>query len=91
MHEQIFAAFKAGSVRHVDGFQGAGHIVGTTRMGADARLSVVDADLRSHDHRNLFILGSSTFPTVACANPTLTIAALSLRAAPVIQKQLTES
>lgn len=67
---------------------GAGHIVGTTRMGSDPKTSVVDKDLRSHDHKNLFILGSNTFPTVAASNPTLTIAALSLRAVETIQKQL---
>lgn len=69
---------------------GAGHIVGTTRMGDDPKTSVVDKDLRSHDHKNLFILGSNTFPTVAASNPTLTIAALSLRAVSTIQKQLLE-
>ena len=50
-------------------------------MGSDPKTSVVDRDLRSHDHANLFILGSSVFPTSTTANPTLTIAALSLRAA----------
>lgn len=90
LHERVFAALEAERVIHAPGFQGAGHIVGTTRMGTDARRSVVDGALRSHDHHNLFIMGSSTFPTVACANPTLTIAALALRAAPVIQNQLTQ-
>jgi choline dehydrogenase-like flavoprotein len=69
---------------------GAGHIVGTTRMGDDPKTSVVGKELRSHDHKNLFILGSNTFPTVAASNPTLTIAALSLRAVETIQKQLLE-
>jgi choline dehydrogenase-like flavoprotein len=69
-------------------FGGSGHIVGTTRMGADATNSVVDKDCRSHDHKNLFILGSSVFPTVSTANPTLTIAALALRAAEKIRRDL---
>jgi choline dehydrogenase-like flavoprotein len=60
---------------------GAGHIMGTCRMGDDPRQSVVDRFQRSHDHRNLYIAGSSTFPTGATANPTLTLAALSLRTA----------
>jgi len=62
-------------------YTGAGHIMGTCRMGFDRTLSVVDADCRAHDHRNLYIVGSSTFPTCGTANPTITIAALALRAA----------
>jgi choline dehydrogenase-like flavoprotein len=57
---------------------GAGHIMGTCRMGNDPKISVVDRFQRSHDHRNLYLVGSSTFPTGATANPTLTLAALSL-------------
>jgi choline dehydrogenase-like flavoprotein len=60
---------------------GAGHIMGTCRMGDDPQQSVVDKFQRSHDHKNLYLVGSSTFPTGATANPTLTIAALSLRTA----------
>ena len=62
-------------------YYGAGHIMGTCRMGDDPRQSVVDKFQRSHDHGNLYLVGSSTFPTGATANPTLTIAALSLRTA----------
>jgi choline dehydrogenase-like flavoprotein len=50
-------------------------------MGKEADKSVVDENQRSHDHNNLYIAGSSTFPTGATANPTLTLAALSLRTA----------
>ena len=57
------------------------HQMGTTRMGADPETSVVDADCRAHDLRNLRIVGSSTFPTGGAMNPTLTIAALALRVA----------
>jgi choline dehydrogenase-like flavoprotein len=42
-------------------------------------------NLESHDHPNLFLLGSGTFPTVGTANPTLTIATLVLRAAETIR------
>ena len=73
----------------VDGaYDGAGHIMGTCRMGSSPKSSVVDAQCRSHDHSNLFIVGSSVFPTVGSPNPTLTIAALALRAAQDIGKQL---
>jgi choline dehydrogenase-like flavoprotein len=60
---------------------GAGHMVGTYRMGANQNDSVVDSFQHSHDHKNLYLVGSGTFPTVATANPTLTIVALCLRTA----------
>jgi choline dehydrogenase-like flavoprotein len=67
-------------------FYGSGHIVGTCCMGTTKDNSVVDRDLRSWDHKNMFIAGSTVFPTVATGNPTLTIAALALRAAATILK-----
>lgn len=57
------------------------HCMGTARMGRDPATSVVDADLVHHGVRNLLVLGGSSFVTGAPANPTLTISALSLRAA----------
>jgi choline dehydrogenase-like flavoprotein len=57
------------------------HPSGTARMGHDPRYSVVDQNCRSHDHPNLYIVGGSVFPVMGTANPTLTIAALSLRLA----------
>lgn len=68
--------------------QGAGHVMGTYRMGSDPDTSVVDATLRSHDYQNLYLLGSGVFPSVGTANPTLTIAALTLLAADAIVKTL---
>jgi choline dehydrogenase-like flavoprotein len=65
-----------------------GHIMGTCRMGDDPKQSVVDKYQRSHDHKNLFIVGSSVFPTVGASNPTFTIGALSLWAAETIKQQL---
>jgi choline dehydrogenase-like flavoprotein len=62
-------------------YGGAGHIMGTYRMGTTKDNSVVNSDQRSWDHDNLYLVGSGTFPTGATANPTLTIAALSLRTA----------
>lgn len=59
---------------------GAGHVMGTYRMGTDPKQSVCDADQRSHDHANLYMLGSGVFPSVGTANPTLTIAATTLKA-----------
>jgi choline dehydrogenase-like flavoprotein len=60
---------------------GGGHHMGTTRMGSDPAASVVNADCRTHDVENLFIAGSSVFPTGGEANPTLTIVALAHRLA----------
>lgn len=57
------------------------HIQGTVVMGNDPRTSVVDEYSLHHIVRNLVVLGSSNFPTMATANPTLTISALALRTA----------
>jgi len=57
------------------------HHMGTTRMGTDPGASVVDPHLRTHDLGNCWLVTSGAFPTGGAANPTLTIAALALRAA----------
>ena len=59
----------------------AGNIMCTHRMGTDPCKSVVDASQKSHDVQNLWIVGSGSFPTVATANPTLTIMALAFKSA----------
>ncbi|MGH2726100.1 MAG: FAD-dependent oxidoreductase, partial [Actinomycetota bacterium] len=59
----------------------AAHHMGTTRMGTDPRSSVVDPECRVHGIENLYIAGSSVFPTGGAANPTLTIIALAIRLA----------
>lgn len=69
-------------------YMGAGHIAGTCRMGDDPKQSVVDKDLRYWPLKNLYIVGSSVFPTLGTANPTLTIAALSIRLADHLVKVL---
>lgn len=57
------------------------HHMGTTRMHRDLRQGVVNADCRVHGVGNLFVAGSSLFPTGGFANPTLTIVALAARLA----------
>lgn len=57
------------------------HQSGTTRMAADPRHGVVDRTCRVHGVDNLYVAGSSAFPTGGHANPTLTIVALALRLA----------
>ncbi|HXH12301.1 MAG TPA: GMC family oxidoreductase [Alphaproteobacteria bacterium] len=59
----------------------ASHHIGTTRMSDDPRKGVVDRHGRVHGVQNLFIAGSSVFPTCGHANPTLTIVALAVRLA----------
>jgi choline dehydrogenase-like flavoprotein len=68
---------------------GGAHHLGTTRMTADPRDGVVDADCRVHGVGNLYIAGSSVFATGGCANPTLTIVALALRFVDHLKVQLT--
>ena len=79
---------KCTEVQHGDDVKGSGHVIGTYRMGSDPKRSVVDADLRAHDHPNLYLLGSGVFPTGAASNPTLTIAAMALRAAGPIRRTI---
>jgi choline dehydrogenase-like flavoprotein len=57
------------------------HHMGTTRMGDDPETSVVDRNCKVHGLTNLFIAGSSVFPTTGTAGPTLTIVALAIRLA----------
>jgi choline dehydrogenase-like flavoprotein len=63
-----------------------GHHLGTTRMGTDPATSVVDANCRAHQVENLYIAGSSVFPTGGEANPTLTIVALAHRLADTLKR-----
>jgi choline dehydrogenase-like flavoprotein len=60
---------------------GGYHHLGTTRMAADPRQGVTDEWGRVHGVENLYVAGSSLFPTSGWANPTLTIIALALRTA----------
>ena len=65
-------------IRHIGG---GGHMMGSTRMGIDPKRSCTDSSCRVHGVENLYVAGSSLFPAVGTANPTLTIVALSLRLA----------
>jgi choline dehydrogenase-like flavoprotein len=55
------------------------HHFGTTRMSADPANGVVDADSKVHGVANLYVAGSSVFPTYSASNPTLNLLALTLR------------
>jgi choline dehydrogenase-like flavoprotein len=62
--------------------------MGTTRMASDPKRGVVDADCRVHGVSNLWIAGSSVYPTSGSANPTLTLIALAMRLAEHIEGAL---
>ena len=60
-------------------WEGSNHHMCTTRMAADAREGVVDADCRVHGTANLYLGGSSVFAAPGFATPTFTIVQLALR------------
>jgi choline dehydrogenase-like flavoprotein len=71
-------------------FGAASHHMGTTRMHEDPRYGVVDRDCLVHGIGNLWIAGSSVFPTAGWAPPTLTIIALALRLARRVSECLSQ-
>jgi choline dehydrogenase-like flavoprotein len=79
--ERLAKLYGAEDVEHDEGYSGNNHITGATIMGYDPRDSVVNGDCRTHDHPNLWIASSSTFPSVSSVNVTLTIAATAIRIA----------
>lgn len=70
---------------------GGYHHMGTTRMSDDPRTGVTDPTGRVHGVANLYVVGSSVFPTSGWANPTLTIAALALRTSEFVSRGLADA
>lgn len=68
--------------------RGGSHHMGTTRMSNNPAEGVVDRDCGVHGVSNLYVAGSSVFPTGGMANPTFTIVALALRMAEHIAARL---
>jgi len=66
------------------------HHMGTTRMGQSETTGVVDENCRMHGVGNLYIAGSSVFPTSGHSNPTLTFMALAIRLGRHLEAQLPE-
>jgi len=84
---RIFAAMGLTDVRRSN-LMFAAHQIGTHRMGTDPSVSVVDTNLKAHDVPNLYLVGSGCFVTASSSPPTLTIAALAIRAAEHIAARL---
>jgi choline dehydrogenase-like flavoprotein len=57
------------------------HLLGTCRMGNDPKSSVINADHRTHDVKNLFLCDGSSLVTSGRGQPTMTIEAMAFRAA----------
>jgi choline dehydrogenase-like flavoprotein len=76
---QIELAFPDEPSAWRDAIEGGLHHMGTTRMHVRPEHGVVDENSRVHGTSNLFVAGSSVFPSGGYANPTLTIVALTLR------------
>lgn len=72
----------------VEGCFGGAHHMGTTRMSDTASMGVTDGNAKVHHVRNLYVAGSSLFPTCGYANPTLTIVATSLRLADHLKSEM---
>ncbi|HBY96448.1 MAG: GMC family oxidoreductase [Ardenticatenaceae bacterium] len=68
--------------------RGGWHHMGTTRMSDDPRQGVVDGNCQMHGISNLFVAGSSVFPTPGSGTPTLTLTALALRLADHIKGRM---
>jgi quinoprotein glucose dehydrogenase len=80
--QQVFAQLtKANDAKmgNLNGLNYQDHPAGGCRMGKDPATSVTDSYGRTHDHDNLFVVGSPTLPTGGCTNGTLTFVALALR------------
>jgi len=60
---------------------GGRHEMGTTRISEDPRRGVVDKNCRVHGLSNLYVAGSSVFPTSGSGWPTMTLIAMALRLA----------
>lgn len=65
-----------------------GHHIGTTRMSNDPTQGVIDSNLKVHSLDNLYVAGSSVFPSAGISNPTFTIITLSIRLADHLGKVL---
>ena len=75
-------------IKPLPGWPGGNHHIGTTRMSNDSKHGVVDSNCKVFNTDNLYIAGSSVFPTGGAVNPTFTLVALSLRLARHIKEKI---
>jgi choline dehydrogenase-like flavoprotein len=85
MYTRAHELFEAAGAKKHWGFpaqesQFAVHLLGTCRMGNDPKISVINADHRTHDVKNLFLCDGSSLVTSGRGQPTMTIEALAFRA-----------
>jgi len=73
-------------MEEINNFSSRAHHLGTTRMSDSPINGVVDSNCKVHGMSNLYVAGSSVFPTGGHANPTLTLIALTLRLADHLKK-----
>ena len=89
--QALFKALGAENVRVSRDLANPGaaiHDMGTARMGADPRKSVLNKYNQTHDLKNLFVVDGASFVTSGGYGPTLTIGALAARASAYIVQQL---
>jgi choline dehydrogenase-like flavoprotein len=91
VNRQIFDALGATRVSSNAPYLSNAIIAGTTRMGRDPKTSVVDPHLRTHDHPNLYLVGSGTHVTAPVNAPSLTITALAYRLADLLTARFAQT
>jgi choline dehydrogenase-like flavoprotein len=67
------------STKVIDDFGRHAHQMGTTRMSEDPKFGVVNKNLQIHGFKNIFVAGSSVFPTGGGSNPTMNLVMLAER------------
>jgi quinoprotein glucose dehydrogenase len=82
----LLAKANDGRMGNISGLNYQDHPAGGCRMGTDPATSVVTSEGRTHDHENLWVMGSPTLPTGGCTNGTLTFVAVALRSATALAK-----
>ncbi|MBB5192722.1 choline dehydrogenase-like flavoprotein [Silvimonas terrae] len=87
-YAKIAQLFGGTEVTFDDKFAPNNHLMGSVIMGQNPKDSVVDGDCRAHDHANLYLATSGVMASAGSVNCTLTIAALSLRIADTLKRQL---
>jgi choline dehydrogenase-like flavoprotein len=85
---RVFVPPYGEEVPALEAVNGGWHQMGTTRMSRDVKAGVVDEHCRVHGVANLFVAGSSVFPSCGFANPTFTILTLAIRLADHLRVRL---